>query len=290
MKNFMMEDNMLSQKALRLLLVTSLIGLFVLPVSNGNAVTKTSAQDPDSSEALNEQQRDTLAYANRGFKYFRKGQFDQAISNFNKAIELDPGVTLCYFARGQIFLAKEQIDNAISDFNKTIELNPYYTDAYIFRGSAYFKGGQLDKAIVDYNKVLEMEPDNTDIYNLRGNAYYIKGQIDRAIADYTRAIELNPGLAAAYYNRGSTYNILGKIDMASNDYKKALELNPRYGETNDDREIVCRRDRAITGSILTKEYCATKSQWASGEIEHEKIPDVTTYKRESPGDSFLTYE
>ena len=77
--------------------------------------------------------------------------------------------------------------------------------------------------------------------------------------------------------------------MASHNYKKAIELNPLYGETNDDREIVCRRGRAVTGSILTREYCATKSQWAAGEIEHVKIPGVTNYKREFPGDSFMSF-
>ena len=278
---------MLKQKAFLLILVISLFGLFVFPLSNGNAVTEKSENDPDSSGALTERQRDTLDNANRGFKFFRKGQFEEAFSHFNKAIELDPGVTLCYLARGQIYLEKKQVDKAISDFNRTIELNPYLMNTYIFRGSAYFLRGQIDKAIVDYNKAIEMKPEDADIYNLRGNAYYKKGQIDKAIADYTRAIEINPGLATTYYNRGSAYYFLGKIDIASDDYQKALELDPGYGETNDDREIVCSRHREITGSILPQKYCATKAQWAAGEIEHEKIPGVKNYKREFPGDSLL---
>ena len=254
-------------------------------ISKPDATSSEQAQD--SPEALTERQRDTLDYANKGFKFFKKGQFDQAISNFDKAIELDPGITLCYLARGQIYLEKKQIDKAISDFNKTIELNPYLMNAYIFRGCAYFIGGQIDKAIADYNKAIEMKPENADIFNLRGNTYYIKGQIDKAIADYTRAIEINPGLAAAYYNRGSAYIFYGRIDLASDDFKNALKLNPGYGETNDDSEIVCRRYRPITGSILSNEYCATKSQWASGEIDHEIIPGVKNYKRRFPGESFL---
>ena len=110
--------------------------------------------------------------------------------------------------------------------------------------------------------------------------------MNKAIDDYTRAIEINPGLATAYYNRGSAYIFEGKIATASDDYKKALELNPRYGETNDDREIECRRLRPITGSILPKKYCATKSQWDAGLIVHEKAIGVTTYT----GDSVLSDE
>ena len=274
---------MLRQKAFFLLLVISLIGLFVLPISNVNAV---SEQDPDSSEALTERQRETLDYANRGFNFFRKGQFEKATSNFNKAIELDPGVTLCYFARGQIYLENKQIDKAISDFNKTIELNPYLIDTYIFRGSAYQIEDQIDKAILDYSKAIEMKPDYPGIYNLRGNTYYKKGQIYKAIDDYTRAIEINPGNATAYFNRGSAYVNTGNIELASKDYKKALELNPGYGETNDDREITCRRLRPLPGSNLPVKYCATKSQWDSGVIVHEQTPGVIIEKRDSPGPFF----
>ena len=68
---------MLRQKTFFLLLVISLMGLFVLPPSNGDAVTQTpdstsSEHDPASSEALTEQQRDALDYANRGFNFLKK--------------------------------------------------------------------------------------------------------------------------------------------------------------------------------------------------------------------------
>ncbi len=132
-----------------------------------------------------------------------------------------------------------------------------------------------------------MKPGDADIHNLRGNVYYKNGQINEAIADYSRAIEINPGLANVYNNRGGAYIIAGKIEMASEDYKKALELNPRYGETNDGREIVCRRGRPITGSILSKEYCATKSYWDAGVIEHEIVPGVANIIRDYPGDSLI---
>jgi tetratricopeptide (TPR) repeat protein len=267
---------MLKQKSIYLLLVISLIGLSIFLISNGNAASNTSGQGPDSTEALTEQQRNTLDYANKGFKFFKKRQFDQAISYFDKAIELNPGVTLCYLARGQIYLKKKQIDKAISDFNKTIELNPQIMDAYIFRASAYFFGDQIDNAIVDYNKVIEMKPENADIYNLRGNAYYKKRQVDKAISDYTRAIEINSGLAAAYYNRGSSYFFYGKIELASNDYKKAIELDPRYGETGDDSKIICRRVRPTNSWALSKEYCAKKSQWASGEVHRYIMTNIMT--------------
>lgn len=229
--------------------------------------------------------QNALVYNARGSAYFQLNQFDNAVSDYNKAIEIKPDLAAAYQNRGSVYYRQGLFDNAISDYNKALEINPNLAASYQDRGSIYLILRRFDEAVSDYDKAIELNPENADSYNLRGNTYYIKGRIDEAIADYTRAIEINPRLAAAYYNRGSAYYADAKIDSASNDYKKALELNPGYGETNDVREIVCSR-RAITGSVLPREYCATKSQWDAG-LEHEKIPMVRSYKREFPGDNLL---
>jgi tetratricopeptide (TPR) repeat protein len=51
-----------------------------------------------------------------------------------------------------------QYDKAISDYTKAIELNPKHADTYYSRGLAYNKMGQYDKAISDYTKAIELNP------------------------------------------------------------------------------------------------------------------------------------
>ena len=80
---------------------------------------------------------------------------------------------------------------AIDNFNEAIELDPEYADVYNNRGVAYAILGDNDQAIADFNKVLEIEPNDTQAYLNRGLTYKTLGQINEAIIDYERALELS---------------------------------------------------------------------------------------------------
>jgi len=86
--------------------------------------------------------------------YSRKGQYNEAISEYTKAIELNPKFAMAYVKRAAAYHRKGQYDQAIYDFNKAIELNPEYAKAYSNRGSAYARKGQYDQAISDYGNYL----------------------------------------------------------------------------------------------------------------------------------------
>jgi Tfp pilus assembly protein PilF len=57
-----------------------------------------------------------------------------------------------YFNRGRAYANKGQYDQAISDCTKALEIEPRYAEAYIVRGVAYSRKGQHDQAISDYTK------------------------------------------------------------------------------------------------------------------------------------------
>ncbi len=132
-----------------------------------------------------------------------------------------------FYNRGIEHMGKGEHDQAISDFSKALEINPRYALAYGNRGIAYRNKGQLDDAISDYNKVLGIDPRDAKAYNNRGFAYSRKGQYDQAISDFTKALEINPRHALAYGNRGNAYRNKGQLDDAISDYNKVLEINPR---------------------------------------------------------------
>jgi tetratricopeptide (TPR) repeat protein len=121
---------------------------------------------------------------------------------------------------------KGDLDGAISDYSKAIEINPRYVAAYNNRGVARKAMGDLDGAIADYNKALEIDPRYAFGYNNRGNARKAKGDIDGAISDYNKAIEIDPRDVSAYSNRGTARKTKGDIDGAISDYNKAIEIDP----------------------------------------------------------------
>ena len=176
-------------------------------------------------------------YINRGFAYVGLGQFDMALNDFSKAIDINPKYTDSYYNCGLAYVSLGQFDNALAEYSRAIEMDPTMVKAYSSRGVVYYKLGQSDKATADYSKAIEIDPKYTDAYYNRGLAYETLGQWDSAIADYTRVIEIDPGYIVAYCSRGNAYFTLRKTDKAFADFTKAIELDPQYRDGYYSRGI-----------------------------------------------------
>tara|TARA_B100000700_G_scaffold314504_1_gene401179 strand:+ start:872 stop:1450 length:579 start_codon:yes stop_codon:yes gene_type:complete len=114
---------------------------------------------------------------------------------------------------------------AISDYNKAIEINPRYADAYYNRGLAKRKSGDNYGAISDYSKAIEITPMNESAYYNRGN---VKGRDLKdyygAISDFSKVIEINPRNANAYGNRGLAKKFIGDMEGACSDWRKSASM------------------------------------------------------------------
>ena len=109
-----------------------------------------------SAQHKHNESGDAKFYFKRGVTSFEKGQYDQAISDFTKAIEIDPGYAKARNNRGIAYLGKGQYDQAASDFTKAIEIDPRYAGAYYNRGRVYYLKKEYDKSWNDINKVQEL--------------------------------------------------------------------------------------------------------------------------------------
>jgi len=133
---------------------------------------------------------------------------------------------------------KGESDNSITDYSKAIELVPDGADVYYNRGDAYDEMGEYGKAIVDYSKAIELDPNHTLAYYNRGCAYGEIGAYDKAIADYNKAIELNPNDALAYYNRGLVYREKGEVPKVVSDLEKCISLSTDPELTKDAQQAL----------------------------------------------------
>ena len=137
-------------------------------------------------------------YNNRGLAYRRKGKYDQAISNFNGAIEINPKYAQSFFNRGVAYIGKGQYDQALSDYTKALEIDPRYEIAYLARGGAYISKGQDDQAISDLTKAIEINPRYGVAYFSRGRAYYYKTEYDKSWDDIKKAQDLDYRVPAEF--------------------------------------------------------------------------------------------
>ena len=142
--------------------------------------------------------------------------------------EVSPDDAKTYYNRGVASAKKGDLNQAISDFNKAIELKPDYVEAYGDRGRAYYLKNEYDQVISDMNQVLKIKPDSFIAYCGLALTYAKKGDFDQAILDFNRAIEINPYYAEAYGDRANVYFLRKEYDNAWKDVHKAQELGYRF--------------------------------------------------------------
>ena len=201
--------------------------MFLLSAPSIFAETINTSKQPSSQQTITDIPAGTAQeYYNRGNIYGKQGNLTQAISDYTKAIEINPKYTEDYYNRGNTYEKQGNLTQAISDYTKAIEINPKYTAAYCNRGNAYQTQGNLKEAISDYTKALEINPNFAGVYINRGDVYQTQGNLPLAIADYNKAIEINPNFAGVYTNRGNVYQTQGNLPLAIADYNKALEISP----------------------------------------------------------------
>ena len=139
--------------------------------------------------------------------------------------KVDPAANL---AAGQELMAEHHPEQAIAEFDKAIEINLDYADAYNARGLARRQTGDLNGAFQDFNKVIELDPKRAEAYASRGLLLLANGQTDPALKDFNRAVELNPHLPAAYDDLGRAHLVLGLSAEAKADFDKAIATDPNF--------------------------------------------------------------
>lgn len=165
-------------------------------------------------------------YGARGIEYADLGNYQRAIKDFDRAIELDPEDAKTYCNRGLAYASLGNHRRAIEDYNKGIEVDSQYAQTYLNRGALYGQLGNYQKAIKDFGTAIELDPQFAQAYSNRGLAYQRLGRYQPAIEDFDKAIGLEPQNVKAYVRRGHTYAAKGEYEKAISDYEQVLKIDP----------------------------------------------------------------
>ena len=95
-------------------------------------------------------------YFNRAVAKYNLLDYEGAIADYTKAIELNPNYAEVFFNRGMCKAFLQDFRGAIADCTKAIELNPNYAEAYFNRGVSKNFLGQKDSGCLDFSKAGEL--------------------------------------------------------------------------------------------------------------------------------------
>ena len=168
---------------------------------------------------------------------YQQKDWDRAIADCSKAIELDPQARDSYLMRGMILRdIKGNLDGAIADFDKAIKVDPTFAMAYSSRAWVRYKRNDLDGAIADQSVVIEKDP-SADSYHQRGLFRLAKGDLDNAIGDFNVAVEKSPGLVYPYALRAKAKFIKRDFDGSIADFGMVIKLDPKSSNAHLGRGL-----------------------------------------------------
>lgn len=174
----------------------------------------------------------SLGHSGLGNSLSEIGRVDEAIAQFQKAIDIDPDYSDAYNNLGTALLKKGQVDEAITKYRKSMELRPTYTEAHNNLGLALLQNKQLDEAAAEFKKALEINPNYDEAHDNLGVVLFQKGQVEQAMAEFRKAIEITPNHVKAHNNLGFAYFQKGQTDDAISEFRKALAVAPNFIDTH----------------------------------------------------------
>jgi tetratricopeptide (TPR) repeat protein len=208
-------------------------------------------------------ENDPGAHNNLAVVYFNKGLYDEALSELEKALVIDPDFVLARNNMEIILQKSGRLEDKVQELSRAIDAQPFDEHATIELADTYRKLNRYSQSIIFYRKVLDYNPGSfeahfglgstlrslgkyddaleeikkalevkitPDGYRLLGELYFNKGIIDLAIKNFQESLMLDPASAEGHFFLGFALGEKGKIKEGLEEVRKAIAINPSLAQ------------------------------------------------------------
>ncbi len=147
-----------------------------------------------------------------------------ASSTFTKLISLETDDPELFMLRAECYRKTGEWDKAMADINRYLEIFPGSRNALSLAGKTESSAGNNIKALEFYSENLRLHPDDPQCYIDRGNSYFNSRSWQWAANDFSMALDLSPENSDTWLTRGIALVNAGKTDDACHDFRQAFRL------------------------------------------------------------------
>ena len=233
-----------------------------------------------------EKTENALAYRKIGINAMAEGNYEEAINNFQLALDQSKGqirnlqLDICMQKAEALYL-NEQPEDAIAVCDAVLDYDKSYATAYYLRGNLYLQQGDSEKALADYEQAAKYADADYEIYiqlyeNL--NRAGMKAEGEKYL---NKALELKG--KGRYYltNRGYIYYLMGDYENAKEQLLQAVAIEQKEGE-DDKAELYLAQTAEQLGDEQTaaQYYKAYAENHADDSIVLEELGNMAMEKED----------
>ncbi len=172
-------------------------------------------------------------YNNMAIELHNMGKHQEAIQAYQSALTSSKkGEAMSYYGIGSVYISLKEYDKAISKFDRAIELNPGMYDAYQNKAATYRLMGEYEKSLAACKTTISLFPEVAKSYVTKGWAYEKLGKHKEAVNLYLEGVKRNPAwqfprskISNSFYHLTETEKAdviekLDKIDSSSTRRRK----------------------------------------------------------------------
>ena len=165
-----------------------------------------------------------------GFIYHALGNYDEALRNYSKCIELDPECDLTNYFMGVTYFELENYPEAGVYFQKELKQRPKSHNTTYLLGITYLKLGNSQQASACFNRAIKLKPDYVKAYIGMSSAYRLSGNYKQAEKWTMQPIKAKKDTADVYFELGEIYLGTKNYDLAEENYRKAIAKDPMLSD------------------------------------------------------------
>jgi choline-sulfatase len=165
-------------------------------------------------QALAEDPTNPSIYYLLAGRYDKEHRYKEAMNLYRTALSKGIESGLLHSRIADLLLREGKKDEAIAEYEKAMQLNPVDTESLANLATAYMDQGNLDDAEGAFKRILAIRADSATAQNGLGLIAVQRRDPQAARRYFERAVELNPGLLEAQVNLGLIYEMMGDRERA----------------------------------------------------------------------------
>jgi len=177
------------------------------------------------SKYINSHPKHIESYKKRAALFIEIDSLNAALNDYNKCFSLSPNDSSLYLLKGNAYYNRGEFNEAINNYNIALLNTNTSNEALENRADAYTALKKYEDAILDYQKLSKLKPNNPDYFFNIGFCYLQLNDFNQAVANFTQSlINDYSELGLLLFYRGIAYHNLKLNEEACSDWRKSNQI------------------------------------------------------------------